>query len=176
MEEQLQSLEHHSLQRVDGFILPPVYEHHNYVKMTAALKELSGNYPNITRLYSAGTSTKGRELWVLEISDNPGIHEPGEPEFKYVANMHGNEVIGREMLILLAKYLCENYKASGADGSRATYLVDSIRVHLMPSMNPDGYEMAHEGDEAGVVGRENANHVDLNRNFPDQYGVNKTIQ
>lgn len=36
-------------------------------------------------------------------------------------------------------------------------------------MNPDGYEKALEGDESGAYGRENANDVDLNRNFPDQY-------
>lgn len=36
----------------------------------------------------------------------------------------------------------------------------------------DGYEMARLGDEGSVVGRANAHNVDLNRNFPDQYGIN----
>ncbi len=40
-------------------------------------------------------------------------------------------------------------------------------------MNPDGYEVAKEGDEAGGTGRNNANNLDLNRNFPDQYFSNK---
>lgn len=39
----------------------------------------------------------------------------------------------------------------------------------MPSMNPDGYERAIEGDYQSLTGRNNANDVDLNRNFPDQY-------
>jgi carboxypeptidase D len=29
--------------------------------------------------------------------------------FKWVANMHGNEVVGRQLVIIMAKYLLINY-------------------------------------------------------------------
>jgi carboxypeptidase D len=91
------------------------------------------------------------------------------PEFKYIANMHGNEVVGRELLLYLVKYLCERYQTD----ERVTRILDTTRVHLMPSMNPDGYEIAREGDDSSAVGRGNAKNIDLNRNFPDQYVVNQ---
>lgn len=83
--------------------------------------------------------------------------------------MHGNEVVGRELILLLAKYLCENYQID----DRITKLIDTTRIHLMPTMNPDGYVLSTEGDPAQLVGRTNINQIDLNRNFPDQYGTNK---
>lgn len=52
--------------------------YHHYPDLKAYLQDLASSYPDLARLYSAGTSVQGRELYVLEISDNPGVHEPGE--------------------------------------------------------------------------------------------------
>ena len=117
---------------------PSEFTHHNHTAMYKFLLRYQNLYPSITRLYSVGKSIESRDLWVLEISDHPGKHEPGEPEFKYIANMHGNEVVGRELLLNLIEYLCVNY---GRDHG-LTWLVDNTRIHIMPTMNPDGYAIS----------------------------------
>ncbi|CAG7717005.1 unnamed protein product [Allacma fusca] len=143
----------------------PEMKHHNYEQLEVLMKNISQQYPDITRLYTAGTSVEGRQLYVIEISDNPGQHELGEPEFKYVGNMHGNEVVGREMLLMLIQHLCHFYKKD----TTITDLIDNTRIHIMPSMNPDGYERSSQGDVQGVIGRANAHQIDLNRNFPGRF-------
>lgn len=88
-----------------------------------------------------------------------------KPEFKYVANMHGNEVLGRELLLILADKLCQGYR-NGDDNIRS--LIEITRIHLMPSMNPDGWQRSTDsGGQDFLIGRTNNNSVDLNRNFPD---------
>uniref|UniRef100_U3JUJ6 Carboxypeptidase D n=1 Tax=Ficedula albicollis TaxID=59894 RepID=U3JUJ6_FICAL len=146
-------------------IQPVDFRHHHFSDMEIFLRRYANEFPGITRLYSVGKSVELRELYVMEISDNPGVHEAGEPEFKYIGNMHGNEVVGRELLLNLIEYLCKNF---GTD-PEVTDLVQSTRIHIMPSMNPDGYEKSQEGDKGGTVGRNNSNNYDLNRNFPDQF-------
>merc|ERR1712238_388848 len=142
------------------------FKHHNNTEMAAVLQQVHNRCPDITRLYTLSEpSVNGIPLYVLEFTDNPGKHELLEPEMKYIANMHGNEVLGRELLLHLADYLCEEYLADNADIKK---LVDETRIHLMPSMNPDGWRTSTDhGGQDFLIGRTNANNVDLNRDFPD---------
>jgi len=142
------------------------FKHHDYEEMTWFLKYFAQKYSDIARLYSIGYSVQNRKLWVMEVSDNPGKHEAGEPEIKYIGNIHGNEALGRELLLQLIKYLCESYE----NDPKIKTLVDTTGIHILPSMNPDGYEMAAvRGKGNKLVGKRNAYRVDLNRNFPDQF-------
>lgn len=54
--------------------------------------------------------------------------------------MHGNEALGRELLLLLMQFLCHEFLRGNP---RVTRLLTEMRIHLLPSMNPDGYEIAY---------------------------------
>lgn len=60
----------------------------------AYLQEYTERCGAISRLYSIGKSTEGRDLWVLELADNPGKVER-DANIKYIGNMHGNEPVGK---------------------------------------------------------------------------------
>ncbi|CAH0548742.1 unnamed protein product [Brassicogethes aeneus] len=140
----------------------------NYDELTNLFKQLESEYPNLVHLTSAGKSVRNRELWALEINANVQNRSLLTPMFKYVANMHGDESLGRQLMVYLALYLIKNY---GKD-ERVTKLVNTTDIYIMPSMNPDGFENSEEGlceSKPKYVGRENENGKDLNRDFPDQF-------
>ncbi|KAL9317695.1 hypothetical protein ACSQ67_014212 [Phaseolus vulgaris] len=147
-----------------------------------AIKEFGQRCSNISRIYrslefsfvslfegflewaiSIGNSVNGFPLLVIEISDKPG-EEESKPAFKasvchpipYIGNVHGDEPVGRELLIFLANWLCDNYLKDPL----VKLIVENVHLHLLPSMNPDGYSLRKRG---------NANNIDLNRDFPDQF-------
>ncbi|KAF7242137.1 Adipocyte enhancer-binding protein 1 [Varanus komodoensis] len=143
------------------------FRHHNYKDMRQLMKVVNEECPTITRIYNIGKSSKGLKIYAMEITDNPGEHELGEPEFRYTAGIHGNEVLGRELLLMLMQFMCKEYK----DGNpRVRNLVTETRIHLVPSLNPDGYEVASQmGSELGnwALGHWNEEGYDIFENFPD---------
>ncbi|XP_015252533.1 PREDICTED: carboxypeptidase Z isoform X1 [Cyprinodon variegatus] len=154
---------------------PIQFTYHTNSQMFGVLKKTEDQCSEISRTYSIGRSTEGRELLVIEFSNSPGEHQLLKPEVKLIGNVHGNEVLGRQLLIYLAQYICSEYQQGN---ERIQTLVNNTRIHILPSMNPDGYQLAtsedgddnyEEGDMYGSrnIGRNNAQNIDLNRNFPD---------
>ncbi|XP_005794845.1 inactive carboxypeptidase-like protein X2 [Xiphophorus maculatus] len=147
------------------------FRHHSYKEMRQLMKVVNEMCPNITRIYNIGKSQNGLKLYAIEISDNPGEHEVGEPEFRYTAGAHGNEVLGRELLLLLMQFMCLEYLSGN---QRIRHLVEETRIHLLPSVNPDGYEKAFEaGSELSgwSLGRWTNDGIDIHHNFPDLNSV-----
>ncbi|XP_075711125.1 carboxypeptidase M isoform X2 [Rhinoderma darwinii] len=144
------------------------FSYHNFGQLETILKDFNSRYPTITYLHSIGKSVEGRNLWVLVVGKYPNTHTVGIPEFKYVANMHGNEPVGRELMLHLIEYLLTNYQSD----ANITQLITNTRIHIMPSMNPDGFEVSSPPDCNSVNGRANKNGFDLNRNFPDAFENN----
>ncbi|EFO13296.2 hypothetical protein LOAG_15234, partial [Loa loa] len=144
--------------------------YHNQDELETILITIHKRCPNYTTVYSIGKSVQGRDLLVIQFSATPGQHQMLKPEMKYVGNMHGNEPVGRELLLRLASYFCDKLLAKNKE---IMELINSTSIHLLPSMNPDGFERAlTTGIDARnwFTGRSNANGIDLNRDFPDLDG------
>lgn len=144
------------------------FNYHDNESLENFLRNMSQLYPNLTKLYSIGKTVENKDLWVLAIGRNPDTHQPLRPHVKYIGNMHGNEVVGREVLL----HLIDHYVTSYGNNDTITYFLNNTVVHIMPSMNPDGFNNSDIGDCFGVKGRGNKNGYDLNRNFPDYFATN----
>ncbi|BFG01665.1 carboxypeptidase M [Drosophila madeirensis] len=144
------------------------FVYHDHEELTRFLRATSARYPNLTALYSIGKSIQGRDLWVMVVSSSPYEHMIGKPDVKYVGNIHGNEPVGREMLLHLIQYFVTSYSSD----QYVKWLLDNTRIHILPTMNPDGYAVSKEGTCDGGQGRYNARGFDLNRNFPDYFKQN----
>lgn len=151
----------------ESFLDNPHYT--SNVELPDYLLKLQKDFPHLIDVRSIGSSLDGNDLIVARIHKE--VQRPRSilvPMFKYVANMHGDETIGRQLLIYLAEYLVRNFGVI----PEVTTLVSTTDIYLMPSMNPDGFGHSREGSCESMqnyYGRYNAKGIDLNRDFPDRF-------
>lgn len=153
-------------------------EYHTYPEGIAAMDALVAAYPGlITPKFSIGTTINGLDMWVYKISDNAAVDED-EPEIFFNAYIHAREAITFEVLYGLCEYLLSGY---GVD-PRATEIVNSREIFLLPFTNPDGVEYNRQiAPQGGGMWRKNRRNsgggqfgVDLNRNFGYQWGFDES--
>ena len=130
------------------------------------LRSLANTYPDLAEVFSIGRSVRGENLTGIRLSS--GIRDERKllkPMVALIGNMHGNEVVCREVLTHLASVLVMGM----AVDKRIRDIMERTEVHILPTINPDGWRRAGEGECGGQdlnSGRLNSNRVDLNRNFP----------
>jgi len=139
-------------------------------EMSAWMQGIAARYPKLASLKSVGKSAQGRDLWAMELSHSVGRGQRDllMPMVKLVGNIHGNEVVGRQLMLRLISYLI----AKDGTDERIAQLLNTTDIFIMPSMNPDGFSRATVGDCYGgdfKSGRGNHQDKDLNRDFPDQF-------
>lgn len=107
---------------------------HIYSEVADYLQHVVAAYPDITRLHNIGKSYQGRDLLVLEITNQknePALEKPG---YWIDGNLHASEVMGTEVCLKNIDTLVKQY---GSDPF-ITHLVDTRTVYIMPKLNPDG--------------------------------------
>lgn len=153
-------VDHVNIRDVTDWNFYPTYE--GYLDI---MQQFADEYPNLCEVFSIGQSTNGREIMFAKISDNVGMGE-GEPQFMYTATMHGDETAGYVLMLQLIDYLLSGYGTN----DKVTNLVDNLEIWINPLANPDGTFAGGNSTVNGAT-RNNANGVDLNRNYPDpQFG------
>ena len=108
--------------------------YYDHAGLTAILVRLNRAFPDLTRLYSIGKSTQGRDIWCLEVTAR-NIGDPDRKPGMYIdGNIHGNEVQAGETVAYTAWYLCHQYGRL----EKVKELLDERVFYLVPSVNPDG--------------------------------------
>ena len=132
-----------------------------YQEYVDIMQTFSDSFPTICKTHSLTTLNSGREILIVQISNNVGQKE-NEPSFLYTSSMHGDELAGYVLCLRLIDYILKGY---GTD-PRLTNLVNEIDIWINPLANPDG-TYAGGNQDISMATRYNANWIDLNRNYPD---------
>jgi hypothetical protein len=133
----------------------------SYSEYVNLMENFADSFPSICKLHRLGVLNSGREILIIQISNNVGIKE-NEPSFLYTSSMHGDELTGYVLMLRLIDDILHNYSTN----NYIKNLVDNIDIWINPLANPDG---TYAGGNNNVFSatRSNANNIDLNRNYPD---------
>ena len=147
----------------------PLTAYPTYAQYAQQMADFATDHPTICELVDIGGTVQGdKRLLFIKLSDNVSTREQ-EPRVMYTSSMHGDEIAGFPSMLNLIDYFITAYNDVGhADHLRIKNLLDNSEVWINPLANPDAtYWLDNTNQSVANSRRENANNVDLNRNYPD---------
>ncbi|XP_049827686.1 carboxypeptidase B-like isoform X1 [Schistocerca gregaria] len=135
-------------------------EYHRYDEIRRYLSDLASNYPSLVTVQSIGQTYEGRPIDMIQVSSGNGANSSA-PVILVDAGIHAREWIAPAAALYVIQQLVENATQSA--------LADSIDWHVIPVLNPDGYEYTFTTERLWRKTRSPTSGecvgVDANRNF-----------
>ena len=161
----------HEMQRknvvLDSLDAQENLKYHNESEIGAFLTAMKQSYSGKARTYPIGETVNRKPLLVVELSDDLETSHL-QPAIRIMAGIHGNELVGTEILLRLAKFLLSHHKLD----DEINRILRGYSIHILPSLNRDGFLKAKRGDCSSTAGMRNANGIDLENDFrsdPDEH-------
>ena len=133
------------------------------------VETLANYYPQILTLASIGETVLGNDIPLLIIGR-------GSRPILWIGAIHAREAVTCAYLMLLAEEYTNAYCGATGYGNysaaRVQQLLDEFTIYIVPMANPDGVDIVTANGPSNVrvdnvvTWRNNAEGVDLNRNFP----------
>ena len=154
----------------------PDYQiYHNLQAIGDELASLARDFPSLVQLRNIGSSRQNRPIMAAILSDTrrasilpPSMalsHQCSPPTVVLTSGEHAREFIPVEVLIALMRNLS---KAAITASSGHAEILQRIRLIAVPIANPDGRALLEK--ESKWCWRGMPNGVDINRNFPWEFG------
>lgn len=107
-----------------------------YDELARFMHAVAEAYPHLARVYSIGRSSKGRELWLAEVTNQATGRADDKPAYWMDGNTHATELAGSSACLHALDHLTRRY---GIDGD-VTWLLDTRAIYILPRVSPDGAE------------------------------------
>ena len=142
--------------------------YYNSEEMLKIMKELERRYPKLAKVYVIGKSYLGKDLHLMEITNNDIKPALSKPAIYIDGNMHTGEQTGAMLTLYMIWHLLSNY---GKD-EQATRLVDNCTFYLRPKYEVDASDwwLANPGDTdygGSVHPRDNDSDGEADEDPPD---------
>ncbi|XP_077548436.1 carboxypeptidase M-like [Haemaphysalis longicornis] len=140
------------------------FKYHSLDEVNSFVHRVASEHGSLVTLQLLGKTLKGRSIWQLIIS-NRAKEDGLIPNLHLIANIYGNDLVTREVALHLVEYIT---KSENTDKD-VHWLLNNVRLHVVPSVNVDGSDASIPGDCSSNTGGENVNGIAINRNFPGAF-------
>ncbi|HLE96587.1 MAG TPA: M14 family metallopeptidase [Candidatus Thermoplasmatota archaeon] len=142
-----------------GLLVWPYPPFHTLEEIETRIAWINATYPDFVETNVIGFSREERPIRQLVVTNEAratGRDGGPKPAPLIDAGHHANELAGIEQALYVVEYLLEN-----RGHPEIASMLDTLEIHVVPLVNPDGYVRQTRGNALGV---------NLNRNYDIDWG------